>query len=261
MREAELSAEQKHQLYERLMVAIFGERQDPRLPLCYPYIIEDGEEVSLEEGVKRVLETLLDLPIFPGLYKIQWTKEKQIQLLNLRFGLEDGETRRLAKVGKEFEITRERVRQVEARILRVLRHPSRSGYLRNFLIPSPEERTAVLQLEEENKKLREENERFQRFSNRFGIPPEEFESRYKIEQTRSNLRKALQKAASRYPGITPYLITNTYNALVRSEINSLSQLKAVMNLGEWRVVELRQIGEKSFWLIHKTLEISEEETK
>ena len=53
--------------------------------------------------------------------------------LQLRFGLEDGVTRTLEDVGKEFEVTRERVRQIEAKALRKLRHPQRSRKLRDYL--------------------------------------------------------------------------------------------------------------------------------
>ena len=54
-------------------------------------------------------------------------------MLQLRFGLEDGRARTLEEVGLEFRITRERVRQIEAKALRKLRHPSRSRKLRDYL--------------------------------------------------------------------------------------------------------------------------------
>ena len=54
-------------------------------------------------------------------------------LLELRFGIVDGRTRTLEEVGKEFNVTRERIRQIEAKALRKLRHPSRSKKLRDFL--------------------------------------------------------------------------------------------------------------------------------
>ena len=57
-------------------------------------------------------------------------KEK---VLKLRFGIEDGDTRTLEKVGKEFTVTRERIRQIEAKALRKLRYPSRSKKLKDFL--------------------------------------------------------------------------------------------------------------------------------
>lgn len=55
------------------------------------------------------------------------------KVLSLRFGLEDGHPRTLEEVGKEFNVTRERIRQIEAKALRKLRHPSRSKKLKDFL--------------------------------------------------------------------------------------------------------------------------------
>ncbi len=72
----------------------------------------------LKEQLEEVLNTLT-------------TREKNV--LKLRFGLEDGRTRTLEEVGKEFNITRERIRQIEAKALRKLRHPSRSKKLRDYL--------------------------------------------------------------------------------------------------------------------------------
>ena len=60
-------------------------------------------------------------------------KERERQVIVLRFGLEDGRPRTLEEVGKEFNVTRERIRQIEAKALRKLRHPSRSKKLRDFL--------------------------------------------------------------------------------------------------------------------------------
>lgn len=72
----------------------------------------------LKEQLNEVLHTL--------------TKREE-QVLKLRFGLEDGRTRTLEEVGKKFNITRERIRQIEAKALRKLRHPSRSKRLRDYL--------------------------------------------------------------------------------------------------------------------------------
>ena len=58
---------------------------------------------------------------------------REEKVLRLRFGLEDGRPRTLEEVGHEFEVTRERIRQIEAKALRKLRHPSRSKKLRDFL--------------------------------------------------------------------------------------------------------------------------------
>ncbi len=54
-------------------------------------------------------------------------------MLSLRFGIEDGRPRTLEEVGKEFNVTRERIRQIEAKALRKLRHPSRNKKLKDFL--------------------------------------------------------------------------------------------------------------------------------
>ena len=58
---------------------------------------------------------------------------REEKVLRLRFGLEDGRPRTLEEVGHEFEVTRERIRQIEAKALRKLRHPSRSKKLKDFL--------------------------------------------------------------------------------------------------------------------------------
>ena len=59
--------------------------------------------------------------------------EREQKVLKLRFGLEDGRARTLEEVVKEFDVTRERIRQIEAKALRKLRHPSRSKKLRDYL--------------------------------------------------------------------------------------------------------------------------------
>ena len=72
----------------------------------------------LKEQVENVLDTLHD---------------RERKVLQLRFGLEDGRSRTLEEVGREFGVTRERIRQIEAKALRKLRHPSRSKKLKDFL--------------------------------------------------------------------------------------------------------------------------------
>jgi RNA polymerase primary sigma factor len=59
--------------------------------------------------------------------------ERERRVLSLRFGLVDGYSRTLEEVGKQFKVTRERIRQIEAKALRKLRHPSRSERLKSFL--------------------------------------------------------------------------------------------------------------------------------
>ena len=89
--------------------------------------VADSNVVSPEGNVESVMlrehiDTLLgDL------------KERERQVIVLRFGLEDGHPRTLEEVGKEFNVTRERIRQIEAKALRKLRHPSRSRKLKDYL--------------------------------------------------------------------------------------------------------------------------------
>ncbi len=100
-----------------------GEEEDSHLGDFIPD--EDASEPSeaasfslLREQLEEVLETLAP-------------REKKV--LELRFGIIDGRTRTLEEVGKEFNVTRERIRQIEAKALRKLRHPSRSKKLKDFL--------------------------------------------------------------------------------------------------------------------------------
>ena len=79
---------------------------------------EAASFVLLKEQLGAVLETL---------------SEREAKVLRLRFGLDDGRARTLEEVGKEFDVTRERIRQIEAKALRKLRHPSRSRKLKDYL--------------------------------------------------------------------------------------------------------------------------------
>ena len=60
-------------------------------------------------------------------------KDREKQVIVLRFGLEDGHPRTLEEVGKEFNVTRERIRQIEAKALWKIKHPNKSRKLRDFL--------------------------------------------------------------------------------------------------------------------------------
>ena len=59
--------------------------------------------------------------------------EREAKVLRLRFGLDDGRQRTLEEVGQQFQVTRERIRQIEAKALRKLRHPNRSKRLREYV--------------------------------------------------------------------------------------------------------------------------------
>ena len=82
----------------------------------------------MDNQLQTILEhfhALTDLPV-------RWMIGEET-VLRLRFGLDDGHQRTLEEVGKEFNVTRERIRQIEAKALRKLRHPSRSKKLRDYL--------------------------------------------------------------------------------------------------------------------------------
>ena len=83
-----------------------------------PAPADAASHMLLKETLTGVLETLTP---------------REAKVLRLRFGLEDGRPRTLEEVGKEFDVTRERIRQIEAKALRKLRHPSRSKRLKDFL--------------------------------------------------------------------------------------------------------------------------------
>ena len=103
--------------------APIGEEEDSRLGDFIPDegAADPGEAAGLallREQLASVLVTLTP---------------REEKVLRLRFGMEDGRTRTLEEVGREFNVTRERIRQIEAKALRKLRHPSRSKMLRDFL--------------------------------------------------------------------------------------------------------------------------------
>jgi RNA polymerase primary sigma factor len=75
-------------------------------------------DVLLREHIEDVMQTLTP---------------REAKVLKLRFGLQDGRMRTLEEVGREFQVTRERIRQIEAKALRKLRHPSRSKRLKDFM--------------------------------------------------------------------------------------------------------------------------------
>ena len=100
-----------------------GEEEDSHLGDFIPD--NDASEPSEAASFTLLKEQLVDV--------LSTLTPREEKVLKLRFGIEDGRTRTLEEVGKEFNVTRERIRQIEAKALRKLRHPSRSTKLKDFL--------------------------------------------------------------------------------------------------------------------------------
>ena len=100
-----------------------GEEEDSHLGDFIPD--EDASEPSEAASFSLLKEQLMSV--------LATLTPREEKVLRLRFGIEDGRTRTLEEVGKEFNVTRERIRQIEAKALRKLRHPSRSKKLKDFL--------------------------------------------------------------------------------------------------------------------------------
>ena len=100
-----------------------GEEEDSHLG---DFIQDDSSQVPVDAAAERLLhEQLMNV--------INQLSDREQKVLKLRFGLVDGKPRTLEEVGKEFNVTRERIRQIEAKALRKLRHPSRSKQLKDYL--------------------------------------------------------------------------------------------------------------------------------
>ncbi|MDE6712973.1 MAG: RNA polymerase sigma factor RpoD [Lachnospiraceae bacterium] len=100
-----------------------GEEEDSHLG---DFIQDDNVPVPAEAAASTMLREQLD-------EILDTLTERERKVLTLRFGLVDGRARTLEEVGKEFSVTRERIRQIEAKALRKLRHPSRSKRIRDYL--------------------------------------------------------------------------------------------------------------------------------
>ena len=100
-----------------------GEEEDSHLG---DFIQDDNVPVPAEAAAQTLLKEQLD-------EVLDTLTEREQKVLRLRFGMDDGRARTLEEVGKEFDVTRERIRQIEAKALRKLRHPSRSRKLRDYM--------------------------------------------------------------------------------------------------------------------------------
>ena len=88
--------------------------------------IEDKDNLSPYEYANQAMETERINEVLSQL------TDREARVIRLRYGLEDGRNHTLEEVGKEFNVTRERIRQIEAKALKKLRHPSRSKLLKDF---------------------------------------------------------------------------------------------------------------------------------
>ena len=100
-----------------------GEEEDSHLG---DFIQDDNVEVPIDAATSKLLHEQL-------MEALSTLTEREQKVLRLRFGLDDGKPRTLEEVGREFDVTRERIRQIEAKALRKLRHPSRSKKLKDYL--------------------------------------------------------------------------------------------------------------------------------
>jgi RNA polymerase primary sigma factor len=100
-----------------------GEEEDSHLG---DFIPDEDTPAPAEAASASILREVLER-------QLHTLTPREEHVIKLRFGLYDGRTRTLEEVGKEFDITRERIRQIEAKALRKLRHPSRARHLRGFL--------------------------------------------------------------------------------------------------------------------------------
>ncbi len=100
-----------------------GEEEDSHLG---DFIPDDDTPAPAEAASASILREVIER-------ELHTLTPREEHVIKLRFGLYDGRTRTLEEVGKEFDITRERIRQIEAKALRKLRHPSRARHLRGFL--------------------------------------------------------------------------------------------------------------------------------
>lgn len=97
---------------------LVGNEEEPADAFFFDDMLEEISQRELKQTLASILSTLT---------------EKEQKVISMRYGLDDGEEKTLEEVGSEFNVTRERIRQIEAKVLRKLRHPSRSRRLKGFL--------------------------------------------------------------------------------------------------------------------------------
>jgi len=224
---------------ERLLAAIFGQ---PEIR-CYPYIWREKINAENELLVEQTSYPVQKVNLVQEIQDILGTFEKRHeQILNLRFGLENGKCLTQKEIGKEYGVTHTRIGQIIHRSLVQLRHPTRSRRLKEFIIPSPEER-----FKEKQRILNLEKELERQTS-----------VLYDREDER-RLAVALKKASDDYQRehsltISPY--NRIHNALRRQNLLQLSQLRKTP---EQNIRSFRSVGKESFEVIKRALLIAEQE--
>ena len=94
--------------------------------VCQEFIADD----TLEDPESRIAKQLLKLDLSKVLKTLN---EREVGVVKLRYGLEDGRMRTLEEIGRAFNVTRERVRQIEAKAMRKLKQPERNAILRGYM--------------------------------------------------------------------------------------------------------------------------------
>ena len=187
--------------------------------------------------------------------QILGTLSKRTEMvIKLRFGLGDGRLRTLEEVGGEFKVTRERIRGIESKGLRQLRHPSRSKYLREFIIPATEEeweelRAELRKLEEVSRWEREKAgmlKQLENISRKGPIRMDEREVLYEL----------LLKAAIHYHH-SEATRTQTWFALSGGGVDALPRLKEAVETSQ--IKQIKGIGPKRMAFIQDAFRIAEEQ--
>ena len=224
---------------ERFLAVIFGQ---PDIG-CYPYVWREKDGGEDEICVEKTGYAVRKVDLVREIQDILETLEKRSRrILNLRFGLEDGKCRTQKEISKEYGVTHTRIGQIIHRSLLRLRHPTRSRRLKEFIIPSPEER-----FKEKQKILNLEKE-LERQTSVF----------YNREDER-RLAVALKQASDAYQKehglvISPY--NRIHNALRRQNMLQLAQLQKTP---EQDIRSFRNIGKESFEVIKNALQLAEQE--
>lgn len=221
---------------EYLLRAIFGEA----FRALYPYaVFKDSTQQTLSEAMQAAVDSL--------------QKDREKKILELRFGLADGKRRVLDEVKKEFGVTRERIRQIEVRALRKLRHPSRSKGLWRFFVPSPEDMASLWNELAEKDLLAKENAELKTLIELHGISSRSLQSPGREDPL---LLENAFKAAERSFPERAHGLHQIRNALIKSNICTFSGFCALVESGE--LTKMRNIGVTLLELAREVVRIGTE---